>query len=174
MSNDHTSFIKNALEYLDRNRHKLEIKLKDVHTYKTTTTNKDTEHSVIHFYDKNKKKLYSSRFEVIGLYTDPLKLWAWAWALPTIPKNISYMSRKLLMYGLDLDYQFEGKNLKTELITSRFHIKNKIQIDLHLAIASYLTKIPYIYDINLKTSKNETETQTFGQYFYVFLLDFKD
>lgn len=174
MSNSNTTFIKNALEYYDRNSEKLRKKFNNVHNYEVILNSRDSEHSVIYFYDKNKKKLFTSRFEIIGTYIETLKVWAWAWTLPTINKNAAYMSRKLLMYGLDLDYQSDGKNLKTELITSRFHIKNKIQIDLHLAIAAYLTKTPFIYSINQDTSTYDTETQSFGQHYFIFLLDIKD
>ncbi len=172
---DHTSFIKNALEYYDKNNENLQTKLRNVHHYKYEhVISTDTENSVIIFYDKNNNKLFSSRFEIIGIYIKPLKLWAWAWALPNIHKNLSYISRKLLMYGLDLDYLLEGTNLKTELITSRFHIKNILQIDIHLAIASYLTKIKYIFPVKILTEKSGSGIQTFGKINYIYLLDMKD
>ena len=36
--------------------------------------------------------------------------------------------------------------VKTELITSKFEISDPIQIDMHLAIVSYLSKSPLIFN----------------------------
>lgn len=171
---DHKSFIRNALEYYDKNIYEMNDALERGESYKFTSMSKDTEKSVVTFYDKDNKKIFSSRFEVVGTYTEPLELWAWSWAIPTIHKNMSYMSRRLLMYGLDLDYITEGKNLKTELITSRFRIANKMQIDLHLAIAAYLTKQPYIFEMKPMTNDYSHDKQDFGKFIYIHLLDFRE
>ena len=95
---------------------------------------------------------------------------------------MSYISRKILNYGLDLtpDEQF----LKSELITSRFRISSKIQLDIHVALASYLTKMPLIYKhITIPNTKTSTEDdniieivtdvndETFHTQYYLFLLD---
>jgi hypothetical protein len=77
-------------------------------------------------------------------------------------KNSTYLSRKLLNYGLDIDNE-ELIQLKSELITSRFKIKNTLQLDIHLALAGYLCKNPIIY----KHIIGEKETMTY----YMFLLD---
>ena len=171
---DHKSFLRNALEYYDKHTNILYESLENIKSYKFVNATKDTEISVITFYDKDNKKVFSSRYEIVGVYTRPLKLWAWSWAIPTIHKTLSYMSRRLLLYGLDLDYITEGKNLKTELVTSRFSITNEIQIDLHLAIAAYLTKQPYIFRMNPLTSVYSHDKQDFGKYIYIYLLDFEE
>ena len=61
-----------------------------------------------------------------------------------VPKNTNYVSRKILEYGLDIDYK-DISFLKTELITSKFRITDNIQLELHLALASYLSKNPVIF-----------------------------
>ena len=44
---------------------------------------------------------------------------------------------------MDLDPEFSF--LKTELVTSRFRITNPIQLDIHVAIASYLSRQYVVY-----------------------------
>ena len=55
------------------------------------------------------------------------------------------MIRKVFLYGSDIDVKIHTNlYLKNELITSRFKIDNMIQIYIHCAISSYLSKIPLI------------------------------
>ena len=73
--------------------------------------------------------------------------------------NTNYISRKILNYGLDLD---TNQNfLKTELVTSRFTVSNLLQLDIHVAIASYLTKIPNIYCHKVSLNKSNDEDYIF-------------
>ena len=55
------------------------------------------------------------------------------------------MLRNILNYGLNLDPITENTFLKTELITSRFRINDPVQLDVHIAISSYLSKVPFIF-----------------------------
>ena len=98
--------------------------------------NTDMDHNVIVFLTL-KKKFYRSRYEIIGLYTSENNIWAWSWAIQCF-KNNTNIARKIWNYGAVLDPNVGF--LKTELITSRFKISNKIQLDIHVAIASYISK----------------------------------
>jgi len=73
-------------------------------------------------------------------------MWFWGWAVSAFRKNLTIISRKILTYAFDLDPSvFLNLQLKTELVTSRFIITNPIQLDIHVALASYLSKSPLIY-----------------------------
>ena len=86
-------------------------------------------------------------------------------------------------YGAELDPELSF--LKTELVTSRFRISDPIQLEIHTAIASYLSKKPVIFklksfiDLNIVennlldviNSKNPLEQNNFSIY-YLFILDY--
>ena len=60
-------------------------------------------------------------------------------------KNQINLIKKVLNYGINLDN--DSIFLKSELITSRFKIVNSLQLDMHLAIASYISKEPFVIPI---------------------------
>lgn len=181
--NDMT-LIKNSFEYYDKNNEKIGNKFDKVNYISFEINQKDLEHDIIIFYDVNLKELFRSRIEKIGIFDKISKIWTWAWAVSSFKKNETNIVRKILQYGTELDPSTIF--LKTELITSRFRISNKIQLDMHCAIASYLSKKKQIYKytifnllklidnkyidiLNPDYSKNEDVT--FELEYYVFLLD---
>jgi len=181
--NDMT-LIKNSFEYYDKNNEKIGNKFDKVNYISFEINQKDLEHDIIIFYDVNLKELFRSRIEKIGIFDKISKIWTWAWAVSSFKKNETNIVRKILQYGTELDPSTIF--LKTELITSRFRISNKIQLDMHCAIASYLSKKKQIYKytifnllklidnkyidiINPDYSKNEDVT--FELEYFVFLLD---
>lgn len=181
--NDMT-LIKNSFEYYDKNNEKIGNKFDKVNYISFEINQKDLEHDIIIFYDINLKELFRSRIEKIGIFDKISKIWTWAWAVSSFKKNETNIVRKILQYGTELDPSTIF--LKTELITSRFRISNKIQLDMHCAIASYLSKKKQIYKytifnllklidnkyidiINPDYSKNEDVT--FELEYFVFLLD---
>jgi hypothetical protein len=136
--------ISKSLEYYDRN---LELNNKKyfnkTNNYKINNNkfNRDT----IDFY-YNKKKLFSFKMEEIGLYDTKTNIWIWSWAISKNSKKNNDISRKILNYGLDLADD-SLISLKNELITSRYKIKNELQLDIKIALCSYLSKIPIIFEI---------------------------
>lgn len=139
MSISHT-IIKTALEHYDKNIDNNEHLFKDVEYYKFLPgDNNDVTKRSISLYDKDEKEILTAEYEVIGFYFNLERLWVWGWAIPRLHKNTIKTSRKILNYGLDIDYE-KNPFLKTKLITSRFKITNKVQLDIHLAIASYIAK----------------------------------
>lgn len=157
-----------ALEFYDRTNEQYKSlfdKLSPL-KFKKDASEHDLEHNKITFYDDQKKELLTSNYEVVGIYSSVHKMWSWGWSIPLLRKNEIYISRKILNYGLDIEYSIF---LKTELVTSRFEISDKIQLDIHLAIATYLSK-KVIYKYRILYNEKEGEK---GGYldFYIFLLD---
>lgn len=155
MDND---IIQTAFSYYDKNSEKYEMKFIHVQYVDFKKTDKDTDRNIINMYDKDNKLLFSYKYELIGVFYGISNTWSWGWSLPRFTKNTVYTSRKILEYGLDLDN--DNVFLKTELVTSRFKISNPIQLDLHLAIASYLSKIPIIYKLSYKTKDLDTKDKS--------------
>ena len=178
------TLVRNSLEYYDKNQEKIKNKFDKVNYISYEQNVKDLEHDIIIFYDSKLKELFRSRIEKIGIYDKISQVWTWAWAVAHLKKNETNIIRKILMYGTELDPS--SLFLKTELITSRFRISNKTQLDMHCAIASYLSKKPIVYKytifsllklidnkyidiLNPDYSKNEENT--FEVEYFVFLLD---
>lgn len=141
------AFIKNSLEYYDNHQEKNKNKFSKVNYISIEINSKDLQHDVIIFYDSDFKELFRSRVEKIGLYDKISSIWTWAWAIPYLKKNETTLIRKILMYGSELDPSLLF--LKTELITSRLRVLNRAQLDLHCAVASYLSKKPLIYNYTI-------------------------
>lgn len=140
-----SNIIVNSLSYYDKNTDKYKYIFEDVKYISFQKQDKkkgDMIRNQIYFYDKHKNKIHTSRYEVIGIYENQTKSWIWGWANPKFEKNTTYISRQILNYGLDIE---DNSFLKAELITSRFRISNPVQLDIHSAIASYISKNPIVY-----------------------------
>jgi len=181
--NDMT-LIKNSFDYYDKNQEKIKNKFDKVNYISLQSTNKDLEHNIMIFYDSNFKELFRSRIEKIGIYDKLSSIWSWAWAVGYFKKNETNIIRKILMYGTELDPN--SRFLKMELVTSRFKISNIAQLDMHCAIASYLSKKPNIFKYNIFSSPkiidnkyvdilnpdySHKNDQNFELTYYNFLLD---
>lgn len=178
---DSISLVTTALEYYDLNDEKYKNILKNAHYVKFVQAETDIEHNVIIFFDDNKKEIYRSKYEIVGLYESDSNTWTWSWAVPRFKKNNTNIVRKIWNYGAVLDPSVGY--LKTELITSRFRVADPIQLDIHVGIASYLSKNQLIYKYNnyvtqvpdvdgytdIKKKFNDTYT-----IYYMFLLDYKN
>ncbi len=138
------SIVPIALEYYDREKDRYNKLFSKVRYVKIDESTKDISHNVINMFDSNKNKIYSSEYEVLGLYVSDTDTWLWGWTVPYFRKNSINISKKILNYGIELDPDTEF--LKTELITSRFKINDPIQLDIHTAIGSYLAKNPIIFE----------------------------
>lgn len=145
--------VSDALKYYDINNEKYG-KLKKKIAYCKQVENKTNSDHVNNgigsfkytFFDKNMNELFTSRWEILGKYYPKLNIWIWGWSLPNQPKILTTIIRKVFLYGTDIDPDnLANIFLKNELLTSRFIIESEIQIDIHCAIASYLSKKPFIY-----------------------------
>ena len=178
------NIITDALEYYDKFQEKYRDNYLNINYISLDISEKDLEHNVIIFYDSELKELFRSKFERIGVLDLKSQIWTWAWANADLKKKETNIIRKILFYGTELDPN--TNYLKTELITSRFKITNKTQLDIFCAISAYLSKKPKIFRykiygnpkiINNKyvdiinpdiISKNE---DTYELLSYIFLLD---
>ena len=141
--------ITNSLEYYDRNREKYSKLFSKIKYYSYEYSDSDLEHNKIIFYDKHKNLIFTSRYEIIGIFNNYSNTWAWAWSIPYLGKNTIITSKKILNYALDIEPNDDNQFIKTELITSRLRISNLTQIDLHVAIVSYISKNPLIFKIGI-------------------------
>ena len=139
--NDFTQIVKDALEYYDNNTMRYYDKIK---TFKYYTILKDD--GKIIFFDNGKNKIYESKYDVIGRFIPTQNIWVWGWSSGELNKDLILTSRKVLNYALDLDRQ--NILLKTALITSRYQISSPIQIDIHIALTSFLSKQPFVYRLD--------------------------
>jgi len=132
--------IAQSLEYYDNNNNNYK-KLKDKITYINII--KTSNDNFIEFYDENKKLLKKSKYEILGTYNYPGNIWTWGWSVALLNKRLANTSKKIFNYGFDLDEN--NVFIRNELITSRFKITNPIQLDIHIAIGSYLSKKDFIF-----------------------------
>lgn len=146
------SLILNSLKYWDTNNEKYTNFFNKAVYYRILEGSADLDQNKIVFYDKNKVEFYTSRYEILGGYFKDIKLWVWGWVMGN-KKNEIIIAKKLLNYGLDLGTEFNF--LKSELITSRFRLTSEFQLDIHVAVASYISKNPLIF--KLITTANEYE-----------------
>ena len=142
---ENRDLIINSLRYYDKNKESYTKLFNKAKYYSYTISENDLEHNIITFYDKNKKEIFKSRYEFIGIYNPSVSIWIWGWAIPNLMKNQINLIKKVLNYGINLDR--DSVFLKSELITSRFKIMNELQLDIHLAIASYISKQPCVIPI---------------------------
>lgn len=184
---NNSNIIPQSLEYYDRNMQSnkdLLDKITYINIIKSTESGYNNINQ-IEFYDKDKELIKKSKYEILGLFDSNSKIWTWAWALPLVSKISSNTAKKIFNYGYDLE---NNVLLKTELITSRFKISNPIQLDMHVAIGSYLSKNEFIFsykiydmetnkknivskgDINLLNIKNDIDDIPYLEY-YLLILD---
>jgi hypothetical protein len=180
--NNSVNDIINSLENYDKNMEKYD-KLSSKFKYsKIIHNSSDLDHDEIIFYDKNQEQIFRSKYEKLGLYTYDTNAWIWAWSVPSFTKNATYLSKKILKYGLEIPSDSANIFLKSELITSRIRITDPAQIDIHVAVASYISKIPFIYkykyannmiDIydKIKLIPQTTDNNVVNNIVYLFLLD---
>jgi len=91
--------------------------------------------------------ILETEVEYLGVYNTKLKIWCWAWSIPVLSSIHVNLSKEMLLYALTLGP--ESSYLKTILITSRGAIADPIQLDIHIALASYILKQPYVCPFEL-------------------------
>jgi hypothetical protein len=176
------NIIKSALESYDKNQEKILKMLKDVYYLELNATGRI---KYITFYDKNKKKILESSYQLAGIYLENSNTWKWGWTLPGRNKDETNLSRKVLDYAFNLDNLNEIE-LRSQLINSTIPILNNMQMDINIAIISYITKIPFIFKLPLITimNKQEDNLYEYSKFFtesknrnnnvmvYMYILDF--
>lgn len=171
--------ITNALHNYDKNA---EANEKEFNEYKyylfDISRTDDMDRNIVTFYDKNKKELKRYKYEYVGIYDIDDQIWTWTWAIADVPKNKSSLSKKILYYGLDMPVTKDNIFLKTELITSKFYIVDPIQLEIHLAISSYISKVKKVFPLSISVEsydempyKINKSLQKGGYTVYLYLFD---
>jgi len=181
--NNNISSITNSLEYYDRNNEKYHNLIKKIKYVQFIYSDSDLSYNNILMFDKNKNEIFRSRYEVIGLFNKASNIWSWAWSIPRFKKNDTNIIRQIWNYGAKLDPELEF--LKMEITSSRFRIADMVQLDIHVAFASYLSKQPFVYKYYLYVDNTKKEQHLKDKYhdvniktdnyviYYLFLLDNK-
>jgi hypothetical protein len=94
------------------------------------------------YLDHKKHKDYKNK-DLIAIVNDGI--WQWAWSLTDKPDNLLKLSKKLLLYGLDLDYKKDNQELKKILLTSHIKYSSYTQFEIFIAISIFLTKSSWYY-----------------------------
>lgn len=172
--------VNDALKYYDENNEKyLNIKKKIKFVKHAQADQRDIEGVKLIFYDKDMKELFTSRVEVLGEYFPEIQIWCWGWSIPSLEKSLSSIIKRVWLYGCDIDIRNPANVLlKNELITSRFIINDPVQIEMHCAIASYLSKKPlifqwknFIFEKEIMEVKGEFDDEKTDVIYYSFIID---
>lgn len=175
--NNYINFITDALEYYDSNIERHDNILNSVRYIKLINTDDQLENNKIALYDYNNKLIKEVHYEILGR-TENDNSWKWAWSISTNPKN-KILSNKVLKYFTDIN-NFEFNTLKKDIISWENQIKNKIQLDIYIAVSAYLSKKPIIFKLPLEKNneliinKNIELTENPDRVYYLFLLDFNN
>lgn len=191
------SVISDALNYHDINKEKYSDLINSISYYRRVESDSLVQNVTYRFFDDKDNELFTSRVELIGQYhinkanenENNVKSWTWGWAIPITNKYFTNVIKKVLLYGTDINVRIDGKMnddnllLKSELITSRFFVSDNTQVDIHCALASYLSKIPLIMSFaNIGNFDEKDETKIIytkyeknsnynGVVFYMYILD---
>ena len=141
--------IVNSLEYFDNNKDKYENI-----TSKCKYINFVVSEQIIELYDDKQNIFYKGKYEYIGINVLESSTWIWSWSVPILSKKTTNISKQLLLYGLDITDE-KYYDLKFALITSRFKILDKTQIDIYVALASYLSKKDFILILPIEPNYNK-------------------
>ncbi len=148
--------VKTSLEYYDSYQPKIDELVNKIHFIKIIN-NKNITDEII-FFDKNKKEIFKSSYEVLSAYIPQQQTWKWSWSLPTMLKKSNFISRKILEYALNLDPE-KDYLLKSTLINSKIRIINDIQLDIYKALSANLSRKPFILKLFLVPLESEKETE---------------
>ena len=136
------NLIKKSLEFYD-NQNAINYK----YLFNSQLLNRPNEEKVliVDEFNFDNIKLEAS-YEILGIFDNQTKVWIWSWLLPNMSLNEILISKKLLDYGLKLEPSSNTHDhfyIKSQLTNSRILIENNIELDIHLAIISYLVKDLY-------------------------------
>jgi hypothetical protein len=102
----------------------------------------------VKLFDSNKKLLLDSAFENIGIFKQKNSIWQWGWSMNAINNNQNFISRNILSYSFKLKSDIPSEFLlKSILLDSKHKIKNKLQLEILLALSSYLSKFHFIFKL---------------------------
>jgi hypothetical protein len=87
-------------------------------------------------------------YELLGYFDNANNIWIWGWILPQYNIKETRIARNLLDYGLKLEPETnitEHLYIKSLLVNSKISIDTSIQLDINLAIYSYLSHDRFLF-----------------------------
>lgn len=130
--------------------------------FKTTS---DTERSRFKFVSDDGEVILDTEVELLGVFYDKFDVWSWAWSLTGLTNAEIYLSKKILLHGLEMSS--DTAYIRSILTTSRGIIKDITQIDINLAVGASFIKQPYIFPFIYHINDNDLV-------YYFILLNKKD
>jgi hypothetical protein len=108
----------------------------------------ESDSSITFIKDNNEKEYYN--YELLGYFDNPNGVWIWGWVLADFNYRDTPQCKYLLDYGLKLEPKsatLEQAMIKGTLVNSRIKIEEFVQLEINLALYSYLVKdrIKFIY-----------------------------
>lgn len=124
----------------------------------------DEASSTITFFNKDTNKIFD--YELLGYYDNQNYIWIWGWVLGDFNYRDTPQCKYLLEYGLKLESStttLEQHMIKGILVNSRIKIEEQAQLDVNLAIYSYIIKdrIKFIYERRRYIDKTSDKYVTF-------------
>lgn len=124
----------------------------------------DELNSTITFFIDDTIKIYN--YELLGYYDNQNGVWIWGWVLSDFNYKDTPQCKYLLDYGLKLEPKsatIEQTMIKGILVNSRIKIEEQTQLDVNLALYSYLIKdrIKFIYGRKRYLDKTSDNYVTF-------------
>src|SRR3989344_702361 len=153
------SLLNNILDNFDSNTEKYKSITNQIKSYKFVSVDSHTDKNKILFYNENNELIYTSRYEIIGIYNSSNKIFKWSWAIYMFKKKSTSIMRNIWNYctSLDKDEYTDSIDVKNEFIESSLQLQYQYQLDIHLAYASYISKIPFIYTLTIPLDEKYTE-----------------
>lgn len=116
------------------------------------------ENATLTFNKLNKK----FKFNILGIFDYSKKIWIWSWLVPSYSYNHILYTKKLLDYGIKINPGKIDKEflwIKSQLVNSRFLLDDSLQLDIHLAVISYLMKdnFDFIYPVTKQMTKEKDD-----------------
>lgn len=146
MNSNGLEILKYSLNYYDKNFEDNKLLLEKVNNIEIIDGKNDLDNNTIILYDKYKKLIHKGNVELIGIYYHTDNIWIWGWSIPNINKLYTKIIKTIFDYGLQLDPNNDNNiYIRSCLLTSRFRISNNIQLEMLLALSSYLSKISCIF-----------------------------
>jgi hypothetical protein len=164
MDIDLSILIDKALDYYDK--HNIEYSK----YIKSDNISLDRDKNIIKFNDYTQSDF---KYECLGIFDNTTNIWMWAWLVPEFTYNETHIVRKLMNYGHKISptptlrLNNEKLYLKTQMVNGRFLLYDEFQLDLHLAISSYLAKDNFKFIYYKKKYLNKEKTKYITIYYLI-------
>jgi hypothetical protein len=128
----------------------------------------DIKKNELFFSELNKTFTYN----ILGIFDNIKKIWIWGWLSPNYYTNEIQYTKKLLDYGIKIspdetDIKQEKLYLKSQFTNSRFLLNDIIQLELHLALSSYLLKDNFDFIYPVKKYLDNKDKENYISIFYI-------